>query len=178
MRGRNSHDHIRGIFNLRWIPDKGEAGRVYASLRASVHQNITLGGDYRPLTEDLGLLATWRVRPETEKSPALIISTSRDDFVHQGEEVASQSMSATLSKFVYALGSFEASPYVGGAWIFELDEVRLIGGLNVRQGDWSALVQYSGTNTHLTAGHDFERIRLSYVYWGMEYHGVAGTLRF
>jgi hypothetical protein len=178
VRGRNNHDYTRGFFNLRWIPEKGEAGRVYASLRASIHQNITMGGDYRPLTDDLGFLATWRARAETEKYPALVISTSHDDFVHHGEEVDSQSVSATLSKFVYALGSIEASPYVGGAWIFELDEVRLIGGVNVRQGDWSAMIQYSGTNTHLTVGRDYERIRLSYVYWGMEYHGVAGTLRF
>ncbi len=178
MRGRNDIDATHAILNSRWIPEKSDAGKAYLSLRTSFITNVTVGADYRPLTGDVGFLATWRVRPETDRRPALILGTSHDDFVEDGKEVDSQTAYATISKYAFSIGPVGTSPYLGGVWIAELDETRPLGGANFRWKDWSALVQYSGTDTHLTIGRDLHRLRLSYVYWGFKYHGVAGTLRF
>ena len=39
--------------------------------------------------------------------------------------------------------------------------------------------QYSGTDTHFTASYDVhDRFTLSFVLWGMEFPGLAATIRF
>ena len=178
MRGANDGKLPKLIFNSRWIPEKSDSGQAYFSLRAVVHPDVTLGADYRPLSEDVGLLATWRVFSETDKWPALVVGTSHDDFTDGDEEVDSQTLYGSLSKYLGDLGPVEVAPYIGGAYIFELDDLRLLGGINLRYKDWSLLAQYSGTDTHLTAGWDFDSIRISAVYWGLKYPGLAATWRY
>ena len=65
----------------RWIPEKPDHGKWYLNLSYNLTDSLRVGADYRPLTDDVSLLANWRVSPENDSwRPALILGTSNDDF--------------------------------------------------------------------------------------------------
>jgi len=183
VRGRGGKDAGAIRFSARWIPEKPDDGQLYASLAYAVLPNLMIGIDYRPLSENWGLMATWRALPETDVRPALIIGTSDDDFNDQ----PSQNIHATLSKTLFEWQDLAFSPYGGATWIEELDTVRPIGGLNIAHGAWNALGMYSGTDPHLSLGYTFEApggrspgasYTFSVLWWGLEKPGVALSGRF
>jgi len=90
---------------------------------------LRLGVDYRPLTDDVSILANVRVFPENDTwRPALILGTSNDDF----GDINSDSYYATLSKHLFEAGGVNVSLYGGATFIEELDEIRPVGGIHLR----------------------------------------------
>lgn len=138
-------------------------------------KGLTAGLDYRPLTDDFGLAANWRVLPEKKGwQPAVIVGTSHDDF----NEIQSQSYYGTVSKFLGEAGGFRFSPFLGAAFIEELSDLRPVGGIHIRNGVWSAMFSHSGTNEHLSISRQLGNHSASLVYWGLKYPGLAWTYRF
>lgn len=178
MRGASIDDGTIAVFSTRWIPEKDDSGQWYNSLSLRATDNLSVGFDVRPLSEDFGFLATWRAMSETKVKPALILGTSTDEFDDDDDEVTSQTLYGMLSKRLFDLGSVHVSPYAGAAWIYELDEVRPIGGVHLRYKLVSTLVQYSGTDTHLSVSYQYERNVFSFIHWGLKYPGLAYTRRF
>jgi hypothetical protein len=173
VRGANS-DGIGVDFSFRWIPEKSDEGQIYLSLAYHVLPNVQLGGDYRPLSDDFGVLATWRAIPETDRRPAVIFGTANDDF----GDTNSQSVYGTVSKALPEWRGVRASPYTGVVYIWELEDVELLGGLHLRYRNTSALVQYSGTDTHLTLSHSFRQHTFSFVWFAFDQPGLAYSLSF
>ncbi len=176
MSGRfDIEDPKRFAFNLRWIPEKVDHGQIYFSWKYWFTDNLSLGLDYRPKTDDAGFLATWRALPETKTRPALIFGTSTDDF----DDITSQSVYGTVSKNLGEWQDIAFSPYVGATYIFELGELRPVGGVNLRRGRFSSLFMYSGKDPHMSLSWTWQSGQtVSFVLWGMELPGLAYTMRF
>jgi len=171
------------VLSGRWIPEKGDAGQVYTSAAFWVTENIGLGFDYRPLVDEINATATWRALSEDPQGwrPALIFGTAVDDFTVADEEIESRSVFGTFSK---ALPRFDdlnltVAPYAGATYIHELEDLRAVGGVVLRHDFLTAIVQYSGTDTHLTISKGLtDRVSASFILWGMEYPGLGLRVAF
>ncbi|MCP4849605.1 MAG: hypothetical protein GY899_16830 [Verrucomicrobiaceae bacterium] len=174
---------IKGVISSRWIPEKGDAGKIYGSVSFWLTQDFSLGADYRPLADKAGITATWRALSENPDSwkPAIILGTSVDDFRVDDREIQSRAFFGTLSKALPKIDALNLtlSPYAGAAYIDELDELRPVGGLTLRHESFSLMVQYSGTDTHLSLSRKISgNLGASFILWGMEMPGVALRWRF
>lgn len=179
MRGANNGEPTKFIVTSRWIPDKGDSGRLYFSTAFAVHPDIMLGVDYRPLADQVGGFATWRVLSEGDRRPAVIMATSNDDFTVNDEEINSQSVSAVAAKALIDWNGWSASPYAGAVYLFELEELRPVAGASVRYDRASVMLQYSGTDIHLSASYDVtDQLGVSFIHWGLKYPGVGMRFRF
>lgn len=179
MSGRDD-EPIRWRFAARWIPEKSDAGQWYGSIQFGLLDNLWVGADWRPRVDEVNWIANWRVLDETADRPALILGTMVDDF----DETQSRHYYATLSKNVGSievgpLGEVHVSPFGGATYIEELEEVDLAGGLHLRAGASSAMIQYTGVNTHLTLSHTLDAgVTVSFVWWGLEFPGLAVAYAF
>lgn len=154
----------------RWIPEKPDHGQWYLNLSYQFAESFRAGVDYRPVTNDASFLANWRVFPENDTwRPALILGTSNDDF----GEISSQSYYGTFSKYLFEIAETNVSLYGGATFIEELDEVRPVGGVHLRRGDWSALFMYSGVDEHVSISRSFGRHTVTFLLFDLELPGVA-----
>ena len=174
---------IRGVITSRWIPEKGDSGKLYGSVAFWLTEDFSLGADYRPLADKAGITATWRVFSEDPDNwkPALILGTTVDDFRVADREIESRAFFGTLSKALPRIDALNLtlSPYVGAAYIHKLEELRPVGGLTLRHQSFSLMVQYSGTDTHLSLSRKITgNLGASFILWGMEMPGVALRWRF
>ena len=121
MGGRAQHkDRGSIIFNARWIPGKPDHGELFYSLAYGVTSHLSLGVDYRPLTDDWGINGNYRLLEEGEKTPAVILGTATDDF----DDVTSQSYSAVASKRLFEWNGITVAPYGGAVYIDKLGDLR------------------------------------------------------
>ncbi len=159
----------------RWIPEKPDHGKWYLNASYQLTDWLRVGLDYRPLTDDVSVLANLRVFPENDTwRPALILGTSNDDF----GDINSDSYYATLSKHLFEAGGVDFSLYGGATFIKELDEVRPVGGLHLRRDAWSALFMYSGVDEHVSISRDFGNHTLTFLMFNLELPGIAYGFRF
>ena len=173
----------RFVFSGRWIPEKGDAGKVFASFKYWATDDLGIGIDYRPLVDEVSLTATYRLISEDPCGwrPAVILGTSVDDFSDGGEDVNSRAYFATVSKaFPDAkVWGITPAPYVGAVWIDKLSELRPLAGLSLSHKEASLMIQYSGTDTHLTLSRRLnDHLSVSAIYWGMKYPGVGMRFKF
>lgn len=171
------------VLTARWIPEKSDAGQQFMSMRYWVTANLGVGFDYRPLIDQMRFNATFRLVSEDPKGwrPAVLLGTSFDDFTSDGVQTESRSYFATFSKAMPHLKFFGIipSPYAGAVWITNLDEVRPLVGINLAHKEASLMVQYSGTDTHLSLSRKInDNLSLSAIYWGMKYPGGGLRYRF
>jgi len=157
-------------YYFRWIPEKPPHGQLYMNISYQLTDSFRAGIDYRPITEDVTLLANWRVFSENDTwRPALIVGTSNDDF----GDVNSQSYYATLSKHVGSIGDTNFSLYGGGTYIEELSELRPVGGLHVSHGPWSGLFMYSGVDEHASISRKLGNHTLTFLMFDLKLPGMA-----
>ena len=145
--------------------------------------NFSLGLDYRPLADKAGITSTWRAISEAPGGwkPALIFGTTVEDFRIAGREIESRAFFGTLSKALPAIDALNLtlSPYAGAVYLDQLQELRPIGGVTLRHQQFSLMVQYSGTDTHLSLSRKITGdLGASLILWGMEMPGVALRWRF
>jgi len=167
----------------RWIPEKNDAGQIFTSLAWWVTNDWAIGADFRPLVDTIELNSTLRVLSEVpgQWRPAVIVGTSKEDFTDGDDQLASRAWFGTVSK---ALPKFEPlnlriSPYAGAVWIQEFDDLRALAGVNFFHPSASLLVQYSGTDTHITLSRSLTpKVSVSAIYWGLKYPGVGMRIRF
>lgn len=174
---------IRGSISSRWIPEKGDTGKLYGSVAFWLTDNFSLGLDYRPLADKTGITATWRAISENpgDWKPALIFGTTVDDFRIAGREIQSRAFFGTLSKALPPIDALNLtlSPYAGAVYLDQAHELRPIGGVTLRHQQFSLMVQYSGTDTHLSLSRKITGdLGASLILWGMEMPGVALRWRF
>lgn len=163
----------------RWIPEKGDSGKLYFSAAYAIHEDLFIGFDYRPVADKVAGLATWRILDESEKMPGIVLATTNDDFTKNDEEINSQSISAVLAKALPAWHTITFAPYAGVAYLFELDDTRFVGGGSLRHDRISLLYQWSGTDHHLSASYDLsDQVGISLISWGLKYPGIGMRWRF
>lgn len=159
----------------RWIPEKPDHGQFYLNIGYQVLDNLRVGLDLRPKTDDLGILVNWRVFAEDDNwRPAFIVGTSNDDF----GTINSQSFYGTFSKRLFDVGGIHVSPYAGATYIEALSEIRPVGGLHLRKGAWSAMLMYSGVDEHVSISRDFGNHTITFLLFNMKLPGIAYGFRF
>ncbi len=173
----------RFVFTGRWIPEKSDAGQAFLSLKYWATDDLGLGFDYRPLTDHISATATYRLVGEDPCGwrPAVILGTSVDDFSDGDDQVESRSYFATVSKALprYKFLGVTPAPYAGAVWIDKLNELRPLAGVNLRHKEASLMIQYSGTDTHLTLSRRLDdNLSVSAIYWGMKYPGLGMRFSF
>ena len=182
--------HNRFAINGRYIPQKSDAGKLFFKLTYKPITSfeigrlkfggIDVGVSYRPLIDRVRLEGSWLLFQESTKTPAIIVASTVDDFINDNDtEVNSRVYSAVASKSITEWKGVNFAPYIGGAYIDALDELRLVGGLFMSKGKWSNLWIYSGTDVHTTISYTSKNnIVTSFVYWGLKYPGMAVTWSF
>jgi len=176
-------DKKKLVLTGRWIPEKSDAGKLFFSVKYWFLDDLGVGFDFRPLTDDVSATATYRVISEDPCNwkPAVLVGTSVDDFTDGDDSVESRAYFLTVSK-AFPKAEFwgiTPAPYVGAVWIDELDDLRPLAGINLRHKEASLMIQYSGTDTHLTLSRALtDEISVSAIYWGMKYPGLGLRLRF
>lgn len=173
----------RFVFSGRWIPEKDDAGKAFLSFKYWATDDLGLGFDYRPLSDDISATATYRLISEDPCGwrPAVILGTSVDDFSDGSDDVESRSYFATVSKALPQLKFWDITPapYVGAVWIDKLNELRPLAGLSLSHKEASLMIQYSGTDTHLTLTRRLnDHLSVSAIYWGMKYPGLGARFSF
>ena len=174
---------ISGVITSRWIPEKNDSGQLFGSVSLWLTPDFALGADYRPLVDKLSITSTWRILSGSPKSwkPSVILGTMADDFMIAGQQVESRAFFGTLSQSLPSIDALNMTPipYAGAAYIDELDDVRPVGGITLRHKEFSLLIQYSGTDTHLSISRQItDDLGGSIILWGMEMPGVALRWRF
>ena len=180
---RGAADKFGFVFSGRWIPEKGDSGQVFFSFKYWLNDDFGLGVDYRPLVDSVTMTATYRAISEDPFGwrPALIVGTSEDDFSYKSDSVESRSYFFTLSKAMPDMEFYgiRPAPYAGAVWIKEIDKVRPLLGLHLRHDLATMMIQYSGTDTHLTISKAInENVAVSGIYWGMKYPGLGLRIKF
>jgi len=173
------------VFTGRWIPEKSDAGQLFFSGAYWLTKQWSVGLDYRPLVDKVYPNSNLRVLNEDPNSlwkPAVIIGTSAEDFTNsQDQDVESRAWFGTVSK---ALPKIEAldlrpSPYLGAVWIQEFEELRPLAGLHLRHPIANAIIQYSGTNTHVSLSRKLnDNVTFNLHYWGLKYPGLSFAFKF
>lgn len=171
------------VLTARWIPEKSDAGQQFFSFRYWLTRDLGMGFDYRPLIDQFSFNATYRLISEDANGwrPAVLLGTSYDDFSSGGLEVESRAYFATVSKALPDLEfwGITPAPYAGAVFISELDKVRPLVGVNLTHKEASLMVQYSGTDTHLTLSRRInDNLSISAIYWGLKYPGAGLRFRF
>ncbi|MGB2403208.1 MAG: hypothetical protein ACPIA7_07330, partial [Akkermansiaceae bacterium] len=60
-----------------------------------------------------------------------------------------------------------------------IDKIRPLVGLHLRHEFATMMIQYSGTDTHLTVSKAVtDNVSLSGIYWGMKYPGLGVRIKF
>src|SRR4030095_7480309 len=122
-----------------------------ASLRTTltyrVHPRLSIGVEYNPRADDVGLLANLVAITETAKRPALIFGTSSDRI----GTPSGRSVYATVSKNLSSEIKLPVAAYVGVAYGTYEDRFLPLAGITV---NWtqslSSLVIYDGVKVHPT----------------------------
>lgn len=172
MRGRTEDGtELVGLaWSGRYMPEKGDHGKIAMTLAYAVTDRLTVGIDYRPLSEDLTPIGSYRVFDDEGWRPAMVIGTSADEF----DSVLSQSYHVIFSKQLAEIAGISISPYAGPIYIQELDEFNIVGGLTLRYDKVSLMGMWSGTDTHLVAKYDFnDHFSAGIVWWGLKTTGVT-----
>lgn len=117
-----------------------------ATIAYRFHPRLTLGLEYNPRADDVGLIGNWVAVTETERRPALIVGTSSDR-IGTPEKRA---LFGTFSKHLGSWGGISFAPNIGASYSGFEERWRVIGGVQFGlPADWVVRVIYDGVNTHL-----------------------------
>ena len=185
MSGASTAQSTKFVSSFRWIPEKGGRGSdLREPLLLGDAGDWAVGLDYRPLVDSVELNSTYRAISEDPGGwrPGIILGTSKEDFTDGGIQLESRAWFATASKAlpkIEPLGDFRIAPYAGAVWIEEFDDLRPLAGVNIAHPIASLMVQYSGTDTHMTLSKSLTpQVSVSAIYWGLKYPGVGLRFRF
>ncbi len=179
MRGRSedSSDYFGIAASVRYMPQKGDHGKVASTLTYSFTDRLTLGVDYRPLSDDLTVIGSIRLMDESTWRPTVVVGTSADEF--GSDSILSQAYHVIFAKKLFEYEGISVSPYIGPMYIQEMDEVKVTGGLTLRKDKVSLMGMWSGTDAHIVAKYDLtENLSAGVVWWGLETAGITVGLKF
>jgi hypothetical protein len=115
-----------------------------------VHPRFSLGIEYNPRANDVGLLANVVAITESKNRPAIIFGTSSDRI----GTPSGRSIYATISKDVSELLRLPIAPYVGVAYSTYEHRFLPLAGLTINWRDnLSSLVIFDGVKVHPTLSY-------------------------
>jgi hypothetical protein len=132
-------------FGIRALSNQIPRASLRATLTYRLHPRLSLGVEYNPRADDVGLLANFVAITETARRPALILGTSSDRI----GTPSGRSYYATVSKDLSSEVRLPIAPYAGAAYSSYEDRFLPIGGLNIRwRARLSSLIIFDGVKVH------------------------------
>jgi hypothetical protein len=127
-----------------------------ASLRMTLTyrllSRLSIGVEYNPRADDVGLLVNFVALTETERRPAVILGTSSDRI----GTPSGRSFYATVSKNLSEAVKLPIAPYVGAAYSSYEQRVLPIAGLTINwRQNLSSLVIFDGVKVHPTLTYTY-----------------------
>ncbi|MEO0416933.1 MAG: hypothetical protein AAF226_18500 [Verrucomicrobiota bacterium] len=157
------------------MPEKGPHGKYATTLTWSPTDRATIGIDYRPESDDLTPLVSYRLFNETKKTPAVIAGLSADEFDKEISEI----YHLIFSKRIAKIGETSLSGYVGPMYIATREELTVTGGGTLRHNKASLMGMWSGEHFHLVGNYDInDHISAGVVWWGLDTFGVRMGVQF
>jgi hypothetical protein len=145
--GAENEEAEKWTFGIRALSDQIPRASLRTTLTYRIHPRLSLGVEYNPRADDVGLLANVVAITETEKRPALILGTSSDRI----GTPSGRSIYATISKNLSGAVRLPISSYVGVAYGSFEDRFLPIAGLTVNWSEnLSSLVIFDGVKVHPT----------------------------
>ena len=137
--------------------------------------NVKAGVEWNQGADEIGIVANWRILPESHRRPALIIGTSSDRIGTPD----GQSYYATISKSLHHLVGIPVAPYAGVSYSEHEGRVIYPFGLNGAIGrHWSAMLMNDGVHTHLSASYAWQRFSLTLLAVERKDFGLTAGVRF
>ena len=175
MSGAENRSGDKWVFGTRALSDQIPRASLRTTLTYRLHPRLSVGVEYNPRADDVGLLANLVVLTETEKRPAIILGTSSDRI----GTPSGRSVYATISKDLSNELSIPVAPYVGVAYSSFEDRLLPVGGLTV---NWSrrisSLVIFDGVKVHPTVSYSFDRHVFTFLMAQGKNPGVSYSISF
>ena len=147
MSGATNESPDKWTFGIRALSDQIPRASLRTTLTYRFHPRLSLGVEYNPRADDVGLLANVVAITETEHRPALIFGTSSDRI----GTPRGRSIYATFSKNLSGLLHLPVASYVGAAYSSYEHRVLPLAGLTINwKENLSSLVIFDGVKVHPT----------------------------
>jgi hypothetical protein len=145
--GAGNESSDRWTLGVRVLSNQIPRASVRTTLTYRFHPRLSLGVEYNPRADDVGLLANFVAMTETGRRPALILGTSSDRI----GTPSGRSVYATVSKNFSEAINLPVSAYAGAAYSTYEDRLLPLAGLTVNwTGNLSSLVIFDGVKVHPT----------------------------
>lgn len=145
MSGAENKDPSKWTLGIRALSNQIPRASLRTTLTYRVHPRLSIGVEYNPRADDVGVLANLVAITETGKRPALILGTSSDRI----GTPSGRSFYATVSKNLSSEIKLPLAAYVGVAYGTYEDRFRPLAGVTV---NWtqslSSLVIFDGVKVH------------------------------
>ena len=154
MSGAANESSEKWTFGIRVLSNQIPRASLRTTLTYRIHPRLSLGVEYNPRADDVGLLANFVALTETAKRPALIFGTSSDRIGTPN----GRSIYATLSKNLSRVVKLPIATYAGAAYGTYEHRFRPIAGVTVNwRKDLSSLLIFDGVKVHPTLTYALRR---------------------
>lgn len=147
MSGAENNEAHKWTLSVRALSNQIPRASLRTTLTYRLHPRFSIGVEYNPRADDVGLLANFVAMTETERRPSLIFGTSSDRI----GTPSGRSLYATVSKNLSQIVKLPIASYVGVAYSSHEDRFLPLAGLTVNWTDnFSSLVIFDGVKVHPT----------------------------
>ncbi|HEX5735728.1 MAG TPA: hypothetical protein VF131_23070 [Blastocatellia bacterium] len=170
----NTNPH-RWTLGVRALSDQIPRASLRLTLTYHLLPRLSVGVEYNPRADDVGLLANFVAITETERRPALIVGTSSDRI----GTPSGRSVYATVSKNLSNELRLPIAPYAGVAYSTYEDRFLPIGGLNINFGEnFSSQIIFDGVKVHPTLNYATGRHVFTFLLAQGKNPGVSYSISF
>jgi hypothetical protein len=145
--GAENESPYRWTFGARALTNQIPRASLRTTLTYRLHPRLSLGVEYNPRADDVGLLANLVAVTETGRRPALILGTSSDRI----GTPSGRSFYATVSKNLSGLVKLPIASYAGLAYSSYEDRFLPLAGLTI---NWTSALStpiiFDGVKVHPT----------------------------
>jgi hypothetical protein len=148
--GAENESPDKWTLGVRVLSNQIPRASLRTTLTYRLRPRLSLGVEYNPRADDVGILANFVAVTETKRRPALILGTSSDRI----GTPSGRSFYATVSKDLSAAVRLPVSSYVGVAYSTYEDRFLPLAGLTINwSGKLSSLVIFDGVKVHPTLSY-------------------------
>jgi len=152
--GATNESADRWTFGIRALSNQIPRASLRTTLTYRMHPRVSVGIEYNPRADDVGLLANVVAISENQYRPALIFGTSSDRI----GTPRGRSIYATVSKDLTEAVKLPIAPYAGVAYSSYEDRFLPIAGLNINwRSNLSSVVIFDGVKVHPTVTYSLAR---------------------
>lgn len=175
MSGAENEQPDKWTFGIRALSNQIPRASLRTTLTYRLHPRLSLGVEYNPRADDVGLLANFVALTETEHRPSLIFGTSSDRI----GTPSGRSIYGTVSKNLSAIVKLPIASYVGVAYsTYEHRFLPLVGlTVNWRE-NLSSLVIFDGVKVHPTMTYTYGRHVFTFLLAQSKNPGVSYSISF